>query len=107
MITSIRDEIKLEFPLYKNFIDNYFLKNKLKYFKDNSLYYKNIPKDCRTNNYFENYNGYIKRQLGKSRIINWINFIDFIKKESQRSIEKLMHPQSIRILSINNINNPN
>ena len=37
----------------------------------------------------ENYNGYIKSQLGKHRIINWVNFINFIKLESQRSINKL------------------
>ena len=43
----------------------FFIKNKMLYFKDNSLNYNNIPDDCRTNNYLENYNGYIKNQLGK------------------------------------------
>ena len=37
----------------------------------------------------ENYNGYLKSKLGKHRIINWINFINFIKEESDRSIQKL------------------
>ena len=37
----------------------------------------------------ENYNGYIKKQFGKKRIIKWINFIYFIKLESWLSIEKL------------------
>ncbi len=46
--------------LYDIFINNYFLKNYLSYFKDGSLNYANIPKDCRTNIFLENYNGYIK-----------------------------------------------
>ena len=32
------------------------MENKLTYFKDNSLNYSAIPKDCRPNNFFENYN---------------------------------------------------
>ena len=63
----------------------------MEYFKDNSLNYQNIPIDCRTNNFLENYNGYIKSRLGQHRVINWVNFIDFIKKESERSIEKLIN----------------
>ena len=81
--------IKNEYPKYTNFIDEYFIPNKLDYFKDLSLDYSRIPQDCRTNNYLENYNGFIKSQLGKHRIINWVNFINFIKLESQRSIDKL------------------
>ena len=94
---------KLEslYPKFKNFIENYFIKNKMLYFKDNSLNYNNIPHDCRTTNYLENYNGYIKNQLGKNRIINWINFIHFIKKESERSIEKLL---AINPLDLSNKN---
>ena len=83
------DKIKEEHPLYENFIENYFKKQKFEYFKNNSLNYQNIPIDCRTNNFLENYNGYIKSKLGQHRVINWVNFIDFIKKESERSIEKL------------------
>ena len=83
------NKLKGKYPKYKNFITNYFMENKLAYFKDNSLNYSAIPDDCRTNNYLENYNGFIKSQLGKTRIVNWVNFIHFIKKESERSIEKL------------------
>ena len=83
------ENIKKEYLNYINFLDEYFIKNKLEYFKDLSLDYSRIPNDCRTNNYLENYNGYIKSQLGKHRIINWVNFINFIKLESQRSIDKL------------------
>ena len=84
-----------EHPKYCNFLDEYFIKNKLEYFKDLSLDYSKIPNDCRTNNYLENYNGYIKSQLGKHRLINWVNFINFIKLESQRSIDKLYNNISI------------
>jgi len=34
-----------------------------------SLNYNDIPK-CRTNNYIENYNGYLKKTLGRKRLIN-------------------------------------
>ena len=85
---SLENIIK-QYPLYDNFINNYFIENKLQFFKDNSLNYNLIPNDCRTNNYLENYNGFIKLKLGKNRVINWINFINFIKEESSRAIEKL------------------
>ena len=48
-----------------------------------------MPTDCRTNSFLENYNGYIKNKLGKHRLINWVNFLNFLKEESQRSINKL------------------
>ena len=54
---------------------NYFKVNKMQYFEDNSLNYNIIPDDCRTNNFLENYNGFIKLVLGKHRIVNWVNFI--------------------------------
>ena len=77
------------YPEHSNFINNYFLENKRKYFEDQSLNYNLVPKDCRTNNFLENYNGYIKSKLGKHRIINWVNFLNFIKDESDRIISKL------------------
>ena len=80
-----------KYPLYENYINNYFKVNKYEYFEDLSLDYNRIPIDFRTNNYLENYNGFIKSQLGKTRIVNWVNFIHFIKKESERSIEKLIN----------------
>ena len=48
-----------------------------------------MPSNCRTNNFSENYNGYIKIQLGKNRYINQVNFIHFIKTQSQRYLNKL------------------
>ena len=86
-----------EYPLYTNFLNNFFIANKLTFFEDQSLNYFRIPKDCRTNNYLENYNGYIKKQLSKNRVINWVNFIHFIKMESQRSVEKLINNQNYNI----------
>ena len=97
-VKSRLKKISSKYPSYTNFINNYFTENKLEYFKDLSLDYSRIPKDCRTNNYLENYNGYLKNQLGKNRIINWVNFIYFIKCESKRSIEKLINSNKIFIL---------
>ena len=100
-----------EHPKYNNFINEYFKPNKLIYFRNFSLDYSKIPQDCRTNNYLENYNGYIKSKLGKHRLINWVNFINFLKEESQRSIDKLYNATSIEIRNLQikeqiNITNP-
>ena len=40
---------------------------------------------------------YIKTKLGKNTIINWVNFLDFMKKESERSINRLNNPNSDEI----------
>ena len=91
IVNKILEDTKKSHKYHSNFIENYFKINKMPYFIDNSLNYDIIPDDCRTNNFLENYNGYIKHILGKHRIINWVNFIHFIKSESGRSIEKLMN----------------
>ena len=91
IIDNQLNDIKCKYPKYSNFINNYFIPNKLEYFKNNSLNYNSIPKECRTNNYLENYNGYIKKRLGTKRIINWMNFISFIKSESVNSLKKLFN----------------
>ena len=46
-----------QFPNHKNFLRNYFLPNKREYFLDQSLNYYQIPNDCRSNSFLENYNG--------------------------------------------------
>ena len=58
------DRLIQEYPKYTNFIKNYFIK-KREYFSNQSLNYHNIPNDYRTNIFLENYNGYIKKKLGK------------------------------------------
>ena len=60
--------ICLKYPKYDNFINNDFRIHKIPYFIDQSLNYNNIPQYCRTNNFLENYNGYIKTQLGKKKL---------------------------------------
>ena len=66
-----------------------------------------IPVDCRTNKSLENYNKYIKTQLGKHRKVNWVNFINFIKEESSRNLNRLISKNEInntikRECSLNN-----
>ena len=65
IIYNLFDELSSKYPKYYNFINQYLNVNKLDYFKDLSLDYNTIPNDCRTNNYLENYNGFIKLKLGK------------------------------------------
>ena len=86
--------LKKKYINHNNFINNYFVFNKRKFFENQSLNYHNIPNDCRTNNFLENYNGYLKEKLGKNRCINWMNFLNFIKDESSRTIQKLYNGTS-------------
>jgi len=51
---------------------------------DNSLNYSLIPVEARTISSLENYNSYIKRILGETEEINWLNFLTFIKDEVDR-----------------------
>ena len=85
------NEYTTKYTKYENFINNYFIKEKYKYFEDNSLNYDLVPVNFRTNNFLENYNRYIKIKLGEKRIINWISFLHFIKEEIERSLNKLIN----------------
>ena len=98
------NDIINQYPKYKNFVNNYFKKHKFPYFIDKSLDYHNIPNDSYTNNYLENYNRYLKNQLGKHRVINWINFLNFLKLESDRIINKLLDNSNHDLL-LNDNNN--
>ena len=49
----------------------------------------------------ENCNGYNKTQLGSNGYINWINFFHFIKKESERPINKLLDNSNNNVNDIN------
>ena len=77
------------------------MNNKKKFFEDQSLNYHLIPSDCRTNSFLENYNGYIKSKLGKHRETNWVNFMNFIKDESGRIIDKLYNATSNNLKNLN------
>ena len=91
VVKKIINDILQKYPKYDNFLNNYFIKEKMDYFIDGSLDYNSVPIDCRTNNYLENYNGFIKKHLSENRYVNWVNFLDFIKLESDRSITKLLN----------------
>ena len=83
------DNIKKKNPIFTNFIDKYFIKVKRKYFVSKDFDYYHIPNDIRANSYVETYNKFIKENLGKKRIINWYNFIIFLKNESKRIKDKI------------------
>ena len=79
----------MKFPKYNNYILNYFVKNKKEFFKNGDYDYSKIPLDCKSNSFLENYNKYLKLRLGSKKIVNWFNFLNFLKEESDRSLEKL------------------
>ena len=61
-----------QYPKYNNYIINYFLDAKLKYFIDGSYDYSKFPPDIRSNSVLERYNKEIKLQLGEKRTCNWV-----------------------------------
>ena len=60
------NDIKCKFPKYTEFIDEYFIKSKYKLFELGCYNYNLLPEDCRSNSYLENYNLYLKKNLGKT-----------------------------------------
>ena len=73
-----------QYPTYNNYIINYFLDDKLKYFIDGSYDYSKFPPDIRSNSVLERYNKEIKLQLGEKRTCNWVKFMNFINNEILR-----------------------
>ena len=53
------DYLKKNNEKFSNFINNYFIKNKRKYFISKDFDYYNIPQDIRSNSYIETYNKFI------------------------------------------------
>ena len=82
LITETIDDLKNKFPSHYHYLDSYLNEN-LKYYINNSLYYSKYPKLVRSNSILENYNKHLKEQLGKKKIVNFINFLSFIKKEDE------------------------
>ena len=82
-ITNIIEELKEKYPSHFILLD-YFIKENLCYFIDHSLYYSKYPKFIRSNSILENYNKYLKEKLGSKKIVNYINFLSFIKGEDER-----------------------
>ena len=94
---NIIENIIFKFPKYNNFIRNYFVKNKKELFTNGDYNYSKIPQDCKSNSFLENYNKYLKLLLGRKRIINWFNFLNFLKEESDRAYEKLIDIKNYNI----------
>ena len=64
-------QLKIIYPNHFNLI-NYVEENYIKYFKDNSYYYMKYIDKVRSNSFLENYNGYLKKELGNKKEINYI-----------------------------------
>ena len=62
------DSLKKNYEDFNNFINNYFIKNKRRFFISKDFDYYNIPQDIRSNSYIETYNKFIKENLGKKRM---------------------------------------
>ena len=82
----------MKFPKYNNYILNYFVKNKKEFFKNGD--YSKIPLDCKSTSFLKNYDKYLKLRLGPKKIVNWFNFL---KEESDRSLEKLAEIKNYNI----------
>ena len=92
------DILAKQYPNYYNMINGYFKETKLKYIKDDSFNYNNLPKDIRTNSILERYNRIVKRDLGEKRTCNWVIFLNFINNEIIRINKELFESQNINVL---------
>ena len=90
--------ILLQYPDIYNYLVNYFLECKLKYFQDGSYDYSKFPPDIRSNSILERYNKLIKNELGEKRTCNWVVFLNFINKEIERINEKLGKNENLNVL---------
>lgn len=79
-IDNILKNLETKFPEFENIFENYFKEFKYKYFKAGDYNYNKIPIDCPTNSYLENYNWYIKKNLGNKQNLSWKKFFNFIKE---------------------------
>ena len=82
-ISEFLDKLKYKFPKHSNFINDFYKDNE-RYFISQALNYNNYPFLVRSNSILENYNRIIKKELGKKKEINYLNFVSFIKKEDKR-----------------------
>ena len=87
----------LQYPNYSNYIVNYFIEYKFKYFQDGSYDYTKFPPDIRSNSILERYNKIVKNELGEKRTCNWVIFLNFINKEIERIKEKLSKNENINV----------
>ena len=90
-------ELSKAYPYYNNFLNEYFVKNKIKYFIDDSLNYSKYPKNVRSNSILERYNRHVKEQINKKRYCNWIIFLKFINTEIFRVDNILSKNENINI----------
>ena len=90
--------ILLQYPKYYNYIVNYFISNKLRYFQDGTYDYSKFPPDIRSNSILERYNKLVKIELGEKRTCNWVIFMQFINKELSRINELLAKNSNINVI---------
>ena len=72
---------------FTNFINNYFLKNKSKYFVNEDYNYSKYLCIVRTNSYIEFYNKYVKNESGNKKIVNWVTFINFLNDTPNQNVK--------------------
>ena len=94
-LTNQLNDILMQYPKYYNYIVNYFISNKLRYFQDGTYDYSQFPPDIRSNSILERYNKIVKIELGEKRTCNWVIFLQFINKELLR-INELLSKNSRR-----------
>ena len=88
----------MKYPKYYNYIVNYFISNKLRYFQDGTYDYSKFPHDIRLNSILERYNKLVKIELGEKRTCNWVIFMQFINKEFSRINELLAKNSNLNVI---------
>ena len=83
LLKKYLEQLKQKYKYHINYRDEFY-ENNNKYFQDGSYDYSKYPKHIRSNSILENYNGYLKLNLGQKKEINFINFYNFLLDEDER-----------------------
>ena len=90
------------YPLLINFI-NYVEDNYMQYFENKSFYYSKYISKVIINSFLKNYTGYLKKELGHKKEINYLNFLNFLFDEYNRFSSSIIEKYSdIRKITIYN-----
>ena len=65
LINNKLNQLIQNYPRFEHIIENYFKVHKLSYFINGDYNYNDLPIDCRSKSYLENYKLYMKQNLGR------------------------------------------
>ena len=98
LINNKLNQLIQNYPRFEHIIENYFKVNKLPYFINGDYNYNDLPIDCRSNSYLENYNLYMKQNLGRKYKLRWDTLLKFLNEKFEIIRNKLTRNNEVNVL---------